>query len=660
MGKYISEDKYLADYATTQLECLDSCSSWSDICPTLNLEDQIWRFEQPCSFECGGFSYHVPTSRCKLYKYSPELTYTSEDAHFFAKNAGIFSMGPCKPSGDFTRNECCPAGHSQIATEDDCEAAFNSLHKATALPEDVTWKGDIAAFEKRPSGCFLYTDTNDVYFNAENTIGNGNVMVGNDKVICKRDNIDYAVGICQPSGEFTANECCPSGHIQISNLEECHLAYLTLSSNGMVLSDATWDPAIVATPDERPSGCCYSQSEKIVQFNPTNTIENGQQMVGTDKVICRKKAEETAPQTTSPTLSPTIFDLCEIEYDGITSASGSTCCAKSCRICGGSDCKDRPGGSDACCIGAITEQCSSDKSAPCALTELDPCEHEYNGIKSEDGSTCCASSCGTCGGSGCDGRVGGADSCCQASITLMCSSTQGAPCALTAKEELCETEYNGIQSGNTCCAKSCGTCGGSGCSDRTGGANGCCSEHISDLCSSTKSAPCTLGSSFLGRQILMYKRELLSMLAPININSVDSSFSGKMDQTSLATLSTDTLSSVINDDEIKRGLVLVGSLEEKLLLTLEHYETLHQEAVENEKVAVHDFEVATTAYNQTFRELSDQSAVVKELELVLKEKTELRRTQKGILTEKHTEIGGISNALSILNKFSNVLQIVHG
>ena len=44
----------------------------------------------------------------------------------------------------------------------------------------------------------------------------------------------------------------------------------------------------------------------------------------------------------------------------------------------------------------------------------------YGGVSRDE--FCCASSCGTCGGTGCGGRDGGADSCCTSSITSNCGS----------------------------------------------------------------------------------------------------------------------------------------------------------------------------------------------------------------------------------------------
>ena len=57
----------------------------------------------------------------------------------------------------------------------------------------------------------------------------------------------------------------------------------------------------------------------------------------------------------------------------------------------------------------------------------------YAGVADVDGTACCAASCGTCGGFGCDTRPGGPDNCCIGQITQVCGSGQDAPCLLTGK-----------------------------------------------------------------------------------------------------------------------------------------------------------------------------------------------------------------------------------
>jgi hypothetical protein len=93
----------------------------------------------------------------------------------------------------------------------------------------------------------------------------------------------------------------------------------------------------------------------------------------------------------------------------------------------------------------------------------------------EKDGVCCASSCGTCGGSGCGRRDGASDSCC---IGVNQASNRscleyGPPCLLPDP-----TCAGGILDGDKCCASSCGTCGGDDCSDREGGSAGCCAGPI--------------------------------------------------------------------------------------------------------------------------------------------------------------------------------------
>eukprot|EP01052_Picozoa_sp_SAG31_P012344 SAG31_NODE_720_length_12587_cov_15.393114_8_plen_815_part_00 len=59
------------------------------------------------------------------------------------------------------------------------------------------------------------------------------------------------------------------------------------------------------------------------------------------------------------------------------------------------------------------------------------------------------------------------------------------------------TTAGGITAGQICCLKSCGTCSGTGCSARPGGAGGCCSSDIKRLCGNGTmiKPPCRLGSA---------------------------------------------------------------------------------------------------------------------------------------------------------------------
>ena len=65
-----------------------------------------------------------------------------------------------------------------------------------------------------------------------------------------------------------------------------------------------------------------------------------------------------------------------------------------------------------------------------------PCER-HGGIAGSHGvPTCCASSCGECGGSGCEARPGGQRACCALAITRTCSSSTPAPCRPAADDGL--------------------------------------------------------------------------------------------------------------------------------------------------------------------------------------------------------------------------------
>lgn len=110
-----------------------------------------------------------------------------------------------------------------------------------------------------------------------------------------------------------------------------------------------------------------------------------------------------------------------------------------------------------------------------------------------NGDVCCMSSCGTCGGSGCSSRDGGGDGCCTSKIRSAGDSCEDgpAPCVIQPSsggdpDPTCST---GILSGSVCCESGCGSCGGSGCSSRPGGASSCCSSTIKSDSNSCDSNP---------------------------------------------------------------------------------------------------------------------------------------------------------------------------
>jgi hypothetical protein len=114
-----------------------------------------------------------------------------------------------------------------------------------------------------------------------------------------------------------------------------------------------------------------------------------------------------------------------------------------------------------------------------------------------NGDVCCSASCGSCGGSGCGSRPGGASACCAGPITTANVSCSGSepPCVIqrSAGDPTCAT---GIAAGTACCASSCGACGGTGCASRPGGAEACCANPInsSGVSCSGSMPPCTMGS----------------------------------------------------------------------------------------------------------------------------------------------------------------------
>lgn len=132
--------------------------------------------------------------------------------------------------------------------------------------------------------------------------------------------------------------------------------------------------------------------------------------------------------------------------------------------------------------------------SPVTPTTPDPsCE---NGIL--NGDICCMDTCGSCGGSGCSSRNGGAEGCCTSTIRsseVSCDDSS-APCIVQPQDDNIPDPNcdNGIEKSGVCCSAECGTCGGGGCSSRYLGSNYCCTSTIKNdgnSCS-TNSAPCVL------------------------------------------------------------------------------------------------------------------------------------------------------------------------
>jgi hypothetical protein len=89
----------------------------------------------------------------------------------------------------------------------------------------------------------------------------------------------------------------------------------------------------------------------------------------------------------------------------------------------------RKGGGKACCIGEIKKSektCQKEDDTACIMF----CA---GGVA--DGNVCCAKSCGTCGGHGCDLRKGGSAACCVGTIKSS-SKVCGSP-----SEDSCVQEF---------------------------------------------------------------------------------------------------------------------------------------------------------------------------------------------------------------------------
>eukprot|EP00752_Nemacystus_decipiens_P008459 g7561.t1 len=130
----------------------------------------------------------------------------------------------------------------------------------------------------------------------------------------------------------------------------------------------------------------------------------------------------------------------------------------------------------------------------------------------ESSSVCCPVGCGDCGGSGCAKfNLDLGKDCCTGHVKdsgVLCSEAKSAPCIIDTATvdpgdddsvddtQTCPGNIPGINANDkVCCALSCGTCAGEGCSSRPGGADACCGSGVKaaqGLCSETGEAPCVL------------------------------------------------------------------------------------------------------------------------------------------------------------------------
>lgn len=194
--------------------------------------------------------------------------------------------------------------------------------------------------------------------------------------------------------------------------------------------------------------------------------------------------------------------------------SKDICCAEECGTCGGSGCSSRTdAGASDCCMTTIreTRNYCDESEPPCIIRETIPTPTPTNttdptctnGIINDN--VCCASTCintagqPQCGGSGCSLLPGGSLLCCMTTIRFAgVSCNDGvAPCVINQVEDADPSCKNGIRKNNVCCHSDCGTCGGSGCSRKTGGSSNCCTSTIlsdNNLCED-QGAPCVMNDA---------------------------------------------------------------------------------------------------------------------------------------------------------------------
>jgi peptidoglycan/xylan/chitin deacetylase (PgdA/CDA1 family) len=161
----------------------------------------------------------------------------------------------------------------------------------------------------------------------------------------------------------------------------------------------------------------------------------------------RPKRGKTVP-THTPTHTPNSDPYCLKGIKGSGDKSYAVCCKKSCGVCGGNDCSNRPGGEADCCATTILDSgIFCDMSvAPCIIPTHSPTHkpthtpnsdpHCLKGIKGagdQSSVVCCKKSCGVCGGDGCSNRPGGEADCCATEIVnsdILCAHSN-APCIVT-------------------------------------------------------------------------------------------------------------------------------------------------------------------------------------------------------------------------------------
>ena len=167
-----------------------------------------------------------------------------------------------------------------------------------------------------------------------------------------------------------------------------------------------------------------------------------------------------------------------------------------------------------------SEYVSSSLCSDCDTTTIElPQTTEWCISGTSNGKYCCGECDGSCGGSGCSSRTGGAMNCCVSGFTAVCSDAYETACILPDGEytddddEYADDEYtddptdasewcqNGSSSGRFCCGVCDGICGGDGCSGRTGGAWQCCTSYVKaqdKVCADSQDTVCIIPDAVTG------------------------------------------------------------------------------------------------------------------------------------------------------------------
>lgn len=102
------------------------------------------------------------------------------EATHAATEQAAFRPGYCRPTGLYTRGQCCPKGYVEIKDVASCRRAYYALK-----PGGAAWGGEVFR-NRRPSGCYRNLAVQKVRFNPADVNGNGLEVMGDDEVICQR------------------------------------------------------------------------------------------------------------------------------------------------------------------------------------------------------------------------------------------------------------------------------------------------------------------------------------------------------------------------------------------------------------------------------------------------------------------------------------------